>query len=74
MRSSLAVERMTTTQLWGRASLLIHQAHPLRNEGPLDLEVCLEQLQAVLQEIQLRGEQLQLFTPPAPDGPPQEAA
>lgn len=73
MRNNLAVERMTTGQLWDRAFLLIGRAMPLMNQGPKDLHVSLSQLEAVLQEIQLRGEQLELFTTPPPR-PPHEAA
>jgi hypothetical protein len=73
MRSNLAVDRMTTQQLWDRAFLLIGRSMPLMNQGPKDLHVSLSQLEAVLDEIKLRGEQLELFTPPPP-GPPHESA
>lgn len=58
MPPRLAVEHMSVPQLWDRAGVLIDRCHPLRNQGPQDLDAQLQQLQAVLQEIKLRGEQL----------------
>jgi hypothetical protein len=73
MRNSLATDRMTVEQLWDRAFLLVGRLMPLLDQGPKDREVSCHQLEAVLYEIQLRGDQLQLFTAPAP-GPPHETA
>jgi hypothetical protein len=65
MRSTLAVDRMSIRQLFDRARVLIDRASPLRNQGPQDLDLCLQQLEAVLNEIELRGDQL-TFVPPVP--------
>jgi hypothetical protein len=65
MPNRLAVEHMSIQQLWDRASVLIDRAHPLRNQGAQDLDVSLQQLQAVLQEIKLRGEQLSFMPEPS---------
>jgi hypothetical protein len=69
MRNNLAVERMTTTQLWDRAFLLVGRLMPLLDQGPKDREVTCHQLEAVLDQIKLRGDQLQLLTAPTPCPP-----
>lgn len=72
MKRRLEVERMTDRQLWDRAFMLIGRAGPLQNQGPHDLDLTLKQLDAVLDELKLRGKQLTLV--PEPDGPePREA-
>jgi hypothetical protein len=65
MRRQMAVDRMGSRALWDRARVLIGQAHPLQNRGPKDLEISLYQLQAVLNELEARGQQLVLV--PEPD-------
>lgn len=67
MRNKLAVERMTEQQLWDRAFVLVGRLMPLKDQGIQDRDVSCQQLQAVLQEIKLRGEQLQLFPATKPD-------
>jgi hypothetical protein len=69
MKRRLEVDRMSTQQLWDRAFLLVGRLMPLLDEGPKDREVSCQQLEAVLDEIKLRGDQLQLFTAPAPCPP-----
>lgn len=73
MRSSLDPERMTTEALWDRAFLLIGWAMPSVSQGPLDQKAILEQLEAVLENIQLRGDQLELFPTLEPDEPDETA-
>jgi hypothetical protein len=72
MRRQLAVDRMGSRALWDRARVLIGQAHPLQNRGPKDLEVTLYGLQAVLNELEARGQQLTLVPEPDPGGHPDE--
>jgi hypothetical protein len=60
MKRRLEVERMTDRQLWSRAFMLIGRAGPLQNQGPHDLDLSLKQLDAVLNELKLRGKQLAL--------------
>jgi hypothetical protein len=62
---------MTDRALWDRAYILIGWAMPAMSQGPSDQKLVLEQLEAVLDEIQLRGQQLELFTAQIP-GPPDE--
>jgi hypothetical protein len=69
MRNQLAVERMTTTQLWDRAFLLVGRLMPLMDQGPADREISCQQLEAVLDQIKLRGYQLEFFPPAAPCPP-----
>lgn len=61
MRRRLAPDRMAERALWDRAYILVRRAYPLVNNGPKDLEITLDQLHAVLKEIQLRGQQLSLL-------------
>jgi hypothetical protein len=60
MKRRLEVERMTDQALWDRAFILIGRAGPLQNQGPHDLDLTLKQLDAVLDELKLRGQQLAL--------------
>jgi len=73
MKSHLAVERMSDRMLWQAARGLVSMASPRKNFGPLDLQYTLDRLDAVLNEIQLRGQQLELVPAPPP-GPPHESA
>lgn len=73
MRSKLVPERMSYRQLWSRAYLLVGYATPSTSSTPRGQTIALDQLKAVLKEIELRGEQYQLF-PPAIPGPPNESA
>jgi hypothetical protein len=63
VRAKLEPGRMTNAQLWARAEALVVRALPAFNYGPQDLEITLYQLQAVLNEIKLRGDQLALIPP-----------
>lgn len=69
MRNTLATEYMTEGMLWDRAFILIGRCMPLENLGAKDLEVSLNQLEAVLDEIKLRGKQLELLAPATPHQP-----
>lgn len=73
MRNGLAVERMTVPQLFRKAFALIRDVSPLSPLTFHERDAAVGQLYAVLDEIQLRGDQLQLSTPPAPS-PPDEAS
>lgn len=61
MRNDLAIDRMSLGQLWDRAFTLIHWCMPLQYGSLQELELLLNQLEAVLQELKLRGEQYALF-------------
>lgn len=74
MHRRLEPERMTDSQLWDRATLLIDRAGPLHNRGPQDLDLSLQQLKAVLEELHFRAHQLQLFTAAAKESEPGESA
>lgn len=64
MRSRVEVSLMTESALWERALLLVRRASPLENQGPKDLDVTLQQLEAVLYELKSRGQQLSLLPGP----------
>jgi hypothetical protein len=64
-RARLVVERMSDKALWGRAFVILAHAHPVNNRGPKDLEALLEELDLVLHQLKLRGQQLSLL--PSPD-------
>lgn len=68
-RRRLEVPRMTDRALWERARLLVERAGPSQNRGPQDLNITLQQLQAVLYELELRGQQLSLLPPLERDRP-----
>jgi hypothetical protein len=73
MRNKLVPEKMSYRQLWGRAYVLIDYATPSVSTSPRGQKLALDQLKTVLKEIELRGEQYQLF-PTAIPGPPDETA
>jgi hypothetical protein len=61
MPSQLAPDQMSDSALWRRVFALVARARPSINTGPQDLEVALDQLEACLQELQARGQQLSLL-------------
>lgn len=60
----LAVDRMSLPQLFRRADVTLTNCRPLNHRGPKDLDISLNELQAILQEIEMRGQQLQLVPDP----------
>jgi hypothetical protein len=70
MKPQMLPDRMTDDQLWTRGFTLIARAHPLSHQGPQDLEVTLQQLEAIFKELHLRGQQLALMPEPQRAGQP----
>jgi hypothetical protein len=69
MRNGLAVDQMSIEQLWATAFRLVRDVAPLSPLTFHERDASIGLLYTVLNQIELRGEQLQLFTPTTPYQP-----